>query len=209
MNYNLDPEDEFLMMQEFFLSGGTADSMPESLLRIHKIWKRADDLVRKYPYYDNEKIANQLISDFPEYDMALSTAKNHVTSAKKYYDFVEAESPNTHRRILTTILYKQIAKLEALQREQGTKAHHIAKVIQDLVNRIASINHLYDKEKQDETRQGDIYVILSENDLEFEDIDYITDKELYGIIEDVTDKVSITPAEKQKIIDKDVKGNII
>jgi hypothetical protein len=209
MNYKIDPEDEFLMMQEFFLSGGNVDSMPAELLRIRKIWMRADELVRKYPYYNNEKIANQLISDLPEYNLCLSTAKKHVTYAKKYFDLVESESPATHRRILSSILYKQIKKLQELQNVQGTKAHHIAKVIEGLVNRIASINHLYDKEVKDDEPTGDIVVVLSEKDFDFEDIETISDKELYKIIDQIAGAVEITPAEKQKIIDKDVKGKLI
>jgi len=209
MNLKINPKDEYEMMQQFFLSGGTIESMPPELLRIRKIWLRADQLVRKYPYYNNEQIANQLIADLPDFNLALSTAKNHVTYAKKYFDFVETESPAAHRRILTTILYKQISILEQLQTRQGSNAHHISKVIEKLTNRIASINGAYNEDKATEEQQGDIIVMLSDKDLDFPDIEKISDKELYQIIEDVTDYVDITNEEKQKIIDKDVKGKIL
>jgi hypothetical protein len=209
MNFKISHENEYQMMEQFFRTGGTIESMPAELLRVRRIWKRADELVRKYPYYNNEQIANQLIADLPEYNLALSSAKNHVTYAKKYFDFVETETPATHRRILTTILYKQIALLQEVQKKQGINAHNIAKSIELITNRIASMNKVYNEEIAVEEQTGDIFIMLSEKDLFFPDIPKISDKELYKIIDEITDCVDITNVEKQKIIDKDVKGNII
>jgi hypothetical protein len=209
MNLNISPEIEFDMMQQFFLNGGNSDNMPEELLRVKRIWKRADELVRKYPYYDNEKIANQLMSDLPEYNLALSTAKKHVTYAKKYFDQVEAETPATHRRILTDILYRQIAILERQQLVLPSKAHQISKVIESISNRISSLNHLYDQEKEQNENQGDIFLVLSNNDLDFPDIPSISEKELQKAIKKVTEEVDISPDEFEKIMQKDVKGNVI
>jgi len=209
MNLNITPENEFQMMEQFFQNGGTLDNMPQELLRVRRIWKRADEILRKFPWYDNEKIANQLIADLHEYQLSLSTAKNHVTYAKKYFNFVEAESPETHRRILTELAYKQIAVLEKLQLEQPRKAHQVSKVIEQWHNRIASINHLYDKQETEKEDNRDIFVVLSDDDLKFEDVPYISDKELYSIIDDVAEFADMTPSEKQKMIDKDVKGKLI
>ncbi|MCD6566515.1 MAG: hypothetical protein J7K53_11310 [Bacteroidales bacterium] len=209
MNLLTIQNNEYQMMLNFFQNGGTVDNMPPELLRVRRIWKRADELFRKYPYYANEKLANQLISDLPEYDLALSTAKKHITYAKKYFDFVETESPETHRRVLTTIAYKQIAILEELQLKQPQKAAHISKMMENWSNRISSINHLYDENKETEQQHGDITIIISDNELDFPDLPKISDKELYTIIEDMTDVVDITTAEKQKLIDKDVKGKIV
>jgi len=209
MNYSIKPNEEYDMMLQFFQTGGTIETMPEELLRTRLIWKRADALILKYPYYNNEKIAQQLRADFPEYDLALSTAKNHVTNAKKYFDFVETESPATHRRILSTILYKQIAILEQQQIAQPTKAHQIGKVIDGMSNRISSINHLYEKETAAPDEEGDVTIVLSNNSLEFEDIPDVTDAELYKSIDKIASVVSLSTEEKQKIIDKDVKGKIL
>jgi len=209
MNVKLDPREEYDMMTQFFQTGGSIETMPEELFRVRTIWKRADELVRKYPYYNNEKIAEQLRADFPEFDLAITTAKNHVTNAKKYFDFVETETPATHRRILTTLLYKQIAILEQQQLKQPLRAHQIAKVIDGLANRISSINHIYDQEPAPQKEQSDMTLILSNNSMDFEDIPIITDKELYDTIEKITQVVSISTEEKQKIIDKDVKGKIL
>ncbi len=209
MNLTIHPETEYNMMQEFFLNGGTSDTMPEELLRVRRIWKRADELVRKYPYYNNEKIANQLIVDLSEYNLALSTAKQHVTYAKKYFDQVEAESPATHKRILSDLLYRQIAMMEEQQARYPSKAHQIGKTIEVLVNRLASINHLYDKETEQEDAHGDVFLILSGNDLDFPDIPSVTETELQKAIKSVTDEIEVTPAEIDKIIEKDVKGNIL
>ena len=209
MNYSISLKDEYQMMQDFFGSGGTIDSMPPELLRVRSIWKRADELVRKYPYYNNEKIANQLMADMPEHDLCLSTAKKHVSYAKKYFDFVETESPNTHRRILTEIAYKQIAMLEKSQLANPLRSHHFSKQIEVWSNRVASMNKVYDKEdKITDERQGDLYFVFSDNAMEFEDVEDISDKELYKVIDQVTDKVDITTTEKKKIINKDVKGNL-
>ena len=209
MDYNIKPKEEYDMMLQFFQTGGTVETMPEELLRTRLIWKRADALILKYPYYNNEKIAEQLRADFPEYDLAVSTAKNHVTNAKKYFDFVETESPATHRRILTTLLYKQIAILEQQQILQPTKGHQIGKVIDALSNRIASINHLYEKETAAPEEEGDVTIILSNNALDFEDIPVISDAELYKTIDKISSVVPLSTEEKQKIIDKDVKGKIL
>ncbi len=209
MNHNITPETEYEMMQQFFQSGGTIETMPDELLRVRKIWLHADRLVRKYPYYNNEKIAKQLIADLPEFNLALSTAKNHVTYAKKYFDFVETESPQTHRRILTEICYKQIAILERQQLQSPRRAHLISKIIEHWSNRIASINHLYEKEKQEQFEHGDITLIISDDDLKFPDLKSISDKELFKIIDKVAEEVEITTAEKQQIIEKDVNGKLI
>lgn len=209
MNLHISPDSEFDMMQQFFLNGGSSDSMPEELLRVKRIWKRADELVRKYPWYDNEKIANQLMADLPEYPMSLSSAKRHVTNAKKYFDHVETETPATHRRILTDILYRQIAILEQQQLAYPWKAHQISKAIEQVSNRISSLNHLYDREAEEPAEQGDIYLSLSSNDLEFPDIPSITEKELQKAIKKVTEVVEVTPEEIETLIKKDVKGNVI
>lgn len=209
MNYSIAPKDEYQMMQDFFLNGGTLSSMPPELLRVRSIWKRADELVRKYPYYNNEKIANHLLSDMPEMDMCISTAKKHVTEAKKYFNFCEKESPETHKRILLEICYKQIAILEKLQIANPLRANNVSKTIEQWSNRIASLSGAYDKEETStEERQGDLYIVFSDKELDFPDIPDISDKELYKVIDDVTDKVSISTSEKKKLINKDVKGNI-
>ena len=46
-------------------------------------------------------------------------------------------------------------------------------------------------------------------DLKFNDIPDVTEKELYSTIEKVTKVIDVTETEKQKIIDKDVKNNIL
>ena len=209
MNYNLKPENEFELMQEFFLSGGTVDNMPAELFRVRKIWLRADQLLRQFPYYNNEKIANHLIADLPEFNLALSTAKRHVTLAKRYFNEVEKETPATHRRILTELCYKQIAILEQQQLEYPKNAHNISKQIEKWSNRLAALNKLYEPEKADDNTHGDITIILSSNELDFPDIPQISDKELYTIIDEVAEEIEITTKDKQKIIDKDVKGKII
>jgi len=209
MNIKLGAENDFLMMQEFFQSGGTLDAMPEELRRVRLIWKRADDILRQFPYYSNEKIANQLRADLPEYDLSPRLARLHVTNAKKYYDFAEGESPETHQRLLTEICYQQIAVLKKHQLNFPSKAHITGKSIEAWVNRIASINSLYDKKEQKSEDTGDLFLILSSDDMKFPDIPNVTEKELYSVIEDVTQSVEITEAEKQKIISKDVKNNIL
>jgi len=209
MNINILPETDYNIMQQFFQNGGTIDNMPPELLRVRLIWKRADEIIRKFPYYNNERIANQLISDFPEYNLSLSTAKRHVSNAKKYFDLVETETPATHRRILTELAYKQIALLENMQIAYPNRAHMVSKIIENWHNRIASINKLYDKEIEEIDNKRDITVILSGNELDFDDVPKISDKELYKIIDEVADFADLKPAEKQKIIDKDVKGKIL
>jgi len=209
MNIKLAAETEYQMMQDFFINGGSLENMPSELRRVRKIWKRSDEILRKFPYYNNEKIAKQLIADLPEYDLSLQTAKFHVTNAKKYYNFVESEVPETQIRILTELAYKQIAILEEQQKLYPAKAHLISKTIETYINRIVSINGGYDKKKETEDKGGDIFLILSSDDTKFEDIDNVTDAELYSTIEEVTKVLDITETEKQKLIDKDVKGNII
>jgi len=208
MNIKLAAETEYQMMQDFFLNGGSLDDMPEELRRVRRIWKRSDEILRKFPYYNNEKIAKQLIADLPEYDLSLQTAKLHVTNAKKYYNFVESEVPETQIRILTELAYKQIAVLEEQQKLYPAKAHLISKTIETYVNRIVSINGGYEKKKESEDN-GDIFLILSSDDTKFEDIDNVTEAELYSTIEEVTKVLDISETDKQKLIDKDVKGNII
>ncbi len=209
MNIKLTAEKEFQMMQEFFLNGGTIENMPPELFRVRHIWKRADEILRKFPYYNNEKIANQLMADLSEYDLSLSTAKNHVTYAKQYFNFVESETPETHKRILTEICYKQIAILEKHQLVNPDRAHLASKSIELWSNRIASINGLYDKKEKIEAPKGDINIILSSDDMKFNDIPSLPEKELYSTIEEVTEIVDITESEKQKIISKDVENNIL
>jgi len=209
MNLKITPENEYFMMLQFFQNGGTLDNMPEDLKRTRTIWMRADEILRKRPWYSNETIANQLIADLPEYNLALQTAKKHVTSAKKYFDFVETDSPATHRRILVEKAYKQIAILEALQISQPLKAHYISKEIDNWCNRIAQLTKLYNEEEKDEEEIRDITIILDVNSMNFPDIKHVSQKELYKMIQDVTEYTDITPSEKQKIIHKDVEGNII
>jgi len=205
MNVNISPEQEYQMMQAFFTNGGVVENMPEEMLRTRRLWKRADEIIRKAPWYDNEKIANQLISDFPEYTMSLSAAKRHVTAAKKYFDFVETDTPATHRRILTSLLYKQMAKLIEYQPYNPVQT---AKVIEQLSNRIAAINHLYEKEEQGEADTGDLNLIISTQEINFPDIKQLTSKELYTIIDEITDCVELTDEEKQLIIQKDVENKL-
>ncbi len=209
MNLNLPIENDYQMMSEFFQSGGTLENMPEALKRVRLIWLRADKILRDFPYYSNEKIAEQLRSDMAEYDLPLSTAKAHVTYAKKYFDTVEAETPATHKRLLTELCYKQIAKLTKHQKDYPTKAHITSKSIETWANRIASINGLYNETKEIAPAIGDTYILLSSDALKFNDIPDVTEKELYSTIEKVTKVIDVTETEKQKIIDKDVKNNIL
>lgn len=209
MNLIIRPEEEFEMMQQFFVNGGTSDEMPEELLRLRIIWKRADELIRKFPYYNNERIANQLIADLPEYLNTLSTAKTHVVNAKKYYDLVETDTPETHKRILTDIAHKQIAALIEQQKACPQRAHQISATIEKWVNRIASINKLYDDIVNDNFDSRDIVLVISDDSLAFPDIPDVTEKELYSTIEKVTKEIDITTAEQKRLIDKDVKGNVL
>lgn len=206
MNIHIDPEKEYRMMQQFFQNGGNVDNMPKELLRVRQIWKEADRLIRRYGYYDNERIANQLIADHPEFNLAPSTAKQHVTAAKRYFDFVETETPATHRRRLTDLLYKQIEKLQIYQPNNPINS---SKVINELIKTIAFINHL---EKEDEPPKIDetgSMLVISDAAIDFPDMKRYTDAQLYAIIEDVTEIVDLTPAEKKKLIDKDVNGKLI
>jgi hypothetical protein len=205
MRVPIDPEKEYKMMLQFFQNGGTSDNMPEELLRTRRIWKRADELIRKYPWYNNEKIANNLIADMPEYDMALITAKQHVIAAKKYYDTAETSTPATHRRILTDILYRQIAKLEAYQAHNPIGA---AKAIAELNKQIALMNHVYEKEEPVKELEGDTIMILSSQDNEFPELPSYSKKELYKIIDKITESIDLNPEERQKLIDKDVEGKL-
>lgn len=203
MNIHIDPEQEYKMMMQFFQGGGEVEGMPEEMLRTRKLWKRADQLIRRYPYYDNEKIAKQLLADFPEYNLSLSSAKRHVTSAKKYFDFVETETPATHRRILTTLLYKQIEKLNIYQANNPVNA---AKIINQLAQTIAGINHLYEKDKEEEKELEEPIIVLSEKDFDDMNIKVLPEKELYKLIDKITEAVDLNPEERQKMIDKDVRG---
>jgi len=207
MNYkNIDPEKEYKLMSSFLMSGGNLDGMPEELRRIRLIWKRADELIRKTPFYNNERIAQLLLVEFPEYEMGLSTAKNHVTAAKKYFDSVETETPATHRRILTDILYKQIVKLNAYQAHSPVQT---AKAIAEISKMIASINHLFEKEEKNVSQEGETFIIVSSNDNDFPDIPHYTKKELFKIIDEISNVIDISETEKQKIIDKDVHGKLL
>jgi len=210
MNLIISPQNEYKMMLDFFNSGGTITEMPTELLKIRTVWKRADELFRKFKYYNNEKLAKLLMDDMPEQDMALSTAKAHISNAKKYYNFVEKETPETHKRMLTDILYQQIAMMEAMQLEYPLRADRYSKQIEVIVNRIASINKLYEKEEtQTNERQGDLTIIFSSNTSNFDDIEDISDNELYTIIEEVTEKTDLSNKEKNRLISKDVKGNAL
>ena len=206
MNIKLDPEKEFKIMQQFFSNGGSVDNMPEELLRVRRIWKEADRLVRRYPYYDNEKIANQLMADLPEFKLATSTAKQHVTAAKRYYDFVETDSPETHRRILIDILYKQIAKLQIYQANNPIKT---AEAICKITEQISRLKGLDKETGVPNVETGTSFLMLSSSALDFPDMRNYTDSQLYAIIEDVTDVVDLSPGEKKKLIDKDINGKLI
>jgi len=210
MNHKINPFQEYELMLNFFQTGGNLEKMPSDLKRIHTIWKRADELVRKYPYYNNEKLAEQLRTDFAELDLTLSIAKRHVTQAKKYFDFVETETPATHRRIITTILYKQIAMLEQQQFIQPSKADRIAQTIEKIAHRIAALNKVYSEEKEEAPEEdNDITFILSTDSTQFEDIPDISDAELYRTIDKITKVIPISPEEKAEIIAKDVKNKIL
>ena len=84
-----------------------------------------------------------------------------LEEAKKYFDTVETETPATHKRLLTELCYKQIAKLTKHQKDYPTKAHITSKSIETWANRIASINGLYNETNEIAPAIGDTYILLS------------------------------------------------
>jgi len=208
MNYKISPEADYEAMQSFFIKGGTIENMSDEYKKLHIIWKRSDEILRKFPWYHNEKIANQLIADFPEYDIPLKTAKNHVSNAKKYYDFTVNETPATQVRLLTEICHKQIAILQAHQQTYKNKAHVTAKVIESWVHQIAVLNKLYADDVPVEKENSEINFILSSNDIDFDDVPSISEKEINKQLEKIAKAIDLTEAEKNQIYKKDVKNNI-
>jgi len=207
MNIKLSPKHELQLMSDFFATGNT-DNMPPALERTMKIWKRADAILLKSPYLTTEKIAKQLIIEFTdEYPMVLSTARKHVIAAKQFFDQVSTETPQTHRRILVNILYKQLAKLQSIQHHNVTQ---YSKQIDAVVHRISMLTDAYNfnTDANENEYDTDMMFIVSDNAADFPDMEEISDKKLFNLIDKLADTVSLTEEQKQELIDKDIKGLI-
>ncbi len=210
MIVKLAPEGEYQIMLDFFKNNKT-DAMPPKLNKLHTIWKRADSILRKNPAKGNSLIARQLIIDFPEYNLTQNIATKHVINAKKYFNDTQSDTSATHIRILSEIAYKQIAILIEHQFKYPSKAPMTSKSIEMWVNRISSINGVYDKKNKSEINntQNNLVLMLSSSDISFPDIPQVLDKDLYNIIDNIAKRTDISPSEKKQIIDKDVKNRIL
>jgi hypothetical protein len=214
-NYKIHPEQEYLMLQNYYKTGD-GSQMPDELLRLETIYHFIQPLLDK-GFLKQQQIANLLYSEFKKRDsespsdatkfnITRKTSWNHVTNARKYYFESQEENPSIHRLRLTKLLYKQIAIIQEVLSEQPVKAE---KIIMELADKIAKLNKCYDSDRENiNSSKGEIYFLLSDNTKEFPDILEVSDDELYKLIDKFTISHELTDEQKSKIIRKDVRGEL-
>lgn len=215
-NYKIHPEQEYLLLEEYYKTGD-GSNMPPELQRNESIYRFVRPFLDK-GYLSQQQIVNLVYSHFTKLDqesasdamkyrLTLKTTWNHVTNARKFYFEDKEEKPSVHRQRLTKLLYKQLEILKVAMPDNPVK---VGKIVAEVINKIADLNKVKEPDTpENEIAAGDTMFILSDNAKEFPEIEEVTDKELYLLIDDFTKNQELTPAQRERIIKKDIQGEII
>lgn len=207
MNYNIPPEQEYMLLLEYYKSG-SSEGMPEELHRMSEIYKFAAPQVER-GYLDGRAIGRMIHAEFGQkYNISANTCYKHAVNAIRYYRETFAFDTKTLRTILT----RKLLKLLDFHYEHTLPEKPAAgqKAINEITARIIELNptlRLPDAQELQDTR--DSVFVLSDRAEDFPDLNQISRARFLELVEDFTTSFELSDEQRAELIRRDINGAIM